>query len=116
VNFVRLLPVVISALLMAAHFMRAGQELLMALSLTLPLLLLLKHRAVPLIVSVALVLGALEWVYTLVKIAAFRADMGASWGRMAWILGLVALFTACSALVFRLRGVRARYNGAPAAG
>jgi hypothetical protein len=109
-NFVRLLPVVLSAFLLAAHFFRAGQETGVLIALALPLLLMLKRQWVPVVVSVALLLGALEWVHTLVNIAMMRSQMGVPWGRMALILGGVALFTAGSALVFRLKAIRIRYS------
>ena len=60
---------------------------------------------------VGLVLGAAEWVWTLVKIAQVRQMMGGPWLRMALILGGVAAFTLLSTLVFRLKAVRERYSG-----
>lgn len=110
-NVIRLLPVLLSALLLAAHFYRAGQEAIVAMSLALPVLLLFKRSWVPTVVTVALILGAFEWIYTLLKIATIRADMGAPWLRMALILGTVALFTAGSAAVFRLSALKQRYYG-----
>ena len=111
-NFIRLLPVILSALLLAAHFLRAGQTVLMLTALALPLLLFVRLRWVPVVVTAALALGALEWIYTLTKIALIRADMGAPWARMALILGAVAAFTAGSSRVLRLPAIRARYRDA----
>ncbi len=108
-NFIRSSPVLLSALLLAAHFYRAGQAAVVAVSLVLPALLLFKRSWVPTVISVALILGAFEWIHTLLKIATIRADMGAPWLRMALILGTVALFTAGSAFVFRLSASKQRY-------
>lgn len=115
-NFVRLLPVMISALLLAAHFYRAGQDVLVAIALLLPWMLLLKRTWVPLVLTVALIFGAFEWAHTLLRIAMIRAEMGAPWLRMALILGGVTLFTAASALVFRLPVLRRFYSGDSAPG
>jgi hypothetical protein len=43
----------------------------------------------------------------------FRQAEGLPWLRLAAILGLVALCTLLSALVFRTQGLKARYNLAP---
>jgi hypothetical protein len=108
-NFLRLLPVLLSYLLLAAHFYRAGQLVLVALSLGLPLLLFVRHRYVPALLAAGLVLGAAEWALTLMGIAEVRMALGLPWQRMAVILGGVALFTLLSALVFLSRALRARY-------
>ena len=117
-NFVRLLPIVLSSLLLAAHFYRAGQQPLVLLALLLPLLLgpsskwgSVTPSWVPQVVTTALLLGALEWVYTLAGIAIIRIEFGAPWGRMALILGAVAALTALSTLVFRTDALRRRYAG-----
>lgn len=110
-NLVRLLPVLLSILLLAAHFFRAGQSWLVLLVLALPVLLFFRRRWVPMVFTLCLSLGALEWVRTAVTIAAYRSAVDEPWTRMALILGAVALFTACSAGVFRLSALRARYAG-----
>ncbi len=112
-NFVRLLPAVISFLLLAAHFYRAGWLVLAGACLAMPLLLLLQRTWVPRLFQVLLLLGALEWLRTLYLFAAMRIAFGEPWTRLAVILGAVALFTALSALVFRSRGLRAYYRGKP---
>jgi hypothetical protein len=109
-NIVRLLPVFISFLLLAAHFMRAGQTVVMVVLLLLLPLLLLKKFWVPWVMQLTLLLGALEWVRTIVFVAQTRMDQGMPWTRMAVILGVVALFTALSCLVFRSKALRKRYS------
>jgi hypothetical protein len=106
-NFLRLLPVLISFLLIAAHFFRAGQLFAVIVLLCVPLLLLVRRSWVPVLLQVVLVLAALEWLRTLVEIAQLRMQFGESWLRMAVILGLVALFTAASGLVFRSKALKA---------
>jgi len=109
-NFVRLLPVFISLLLLAAHFFRAGQTVLAVAPLILFMLLILREKWVPWLIQLALVLGAVEWLRTLVSVAQIRMEYDMPWVRMAVILGAVALFTAFSSLVFRSKGLRKRYS------
>ena len=110
-NVIRLLPVILSLLLLAAHFYRAGQVAATALCLALPLLLLPRKPWVPRLFQVLLVLGALEWLRALYGFAAMRIAFGEPWTRLALILGAVALFTGLSGLVFRNHKLRGRYMG-----
>ena len=112
-NFLRLLPVIISLLLLGAHFLRAGQSILVTASLLLIIPLLLRNAWVPRLIQLVLVLGAVEWLRTLYNVAQIRMDMGMPWTRMALILGGVALFTALSGLVFRSEGLRKKYSAGP---
>ena len=109
-QFVRLLPVLLSALMIAAHFLRAGQWLMLGLSLAVTLLLLVKDRWAALAVQVGLILAAGEWLRTLYHLVEFRQAMGMEWHRLVYILGGVALFTLLSSLVFRLPALRRRYR------
>lgn len=109
-NLVRLIPVMLSVLLLAAHFLRSGNGVLVLLCLLVPLLLLLRRPWVPRALQVLLVLGAAEWARTLWGFAATRRAHGQPWTRMALILGAVALFTLLSALVFRSKGLKQRYG------
>ncbi len=113
-NFFRLLPVLLSFLLLGAHFLRDGHPLLAAAAVALPALLFLRERWVPRLFQVLLGLGALEWLRTLYLLAAMRIAWDQPWGRLAAILGAVALFTAAAALVFRGAALKARYGGGPA--
>ena len=60
----------------------------------------------------ALVLGALEWLWTAWWLVQQRLALGQPWLRLAFILGLVAVLTVASALVFRSAALRARYGRA----
>jgi hypothetical protein len=101
VRFLRALPLLLSSLLLAAHFYRSGHIVFVIVALALPLLLLAPFRwAVP-AVQVALFVAAAEWVRTAVAIADVRQALGASSARMLVILLSVALFTAFSAFPLR---------------
>ena len=130
-NFVRLLPVILSWIILGAHFMRSGGHLLMNFCIMigldphtldggyyvlvgacvlLPLLLLVRRPWVPLVMQLGLLLGALEWIRTLLAISAMRQMAGLPVGRMMVILGGVALFTGASSLVFLMPSLRRRYS------
>lgn len=96
----RRVPVVLSALLLGAHFLRGGHWLLLLASLAIPAISWIRRPWAPRIVQVALIAGALEWARTLALLVMAREAIGAPWTRLALILGTVAVFTACSALVF----------------
>jgi hypothetical protein len=109
-NGLKLLPVVLSFLLLGAHFYRAGLIPLAILCVAVLFLLFLKKRWVPRLFQVLLVVGAFEWLRTLYFFAAMRIAWDQPWGRLALILGAVALFTALSALVFSNRKLRRHYQ------
>lgn len=105
-NALRLLPVILSFLLLSAHFYRAGQLPLVVMCAAAPLLLLLRKPWVPRLFQALLVLGALEWLRSLYALAALRIAFEQPWTRLAVILVTVALLTALSGLAFRSRGLR----------
>ncbi len=109
--FLRLIPVFLSAVLMAAHFSRAGTTVLMLLSLALPLVLLVRQPWAAHLVQLALLIAGLEWLRTLWQIAGRRMEAGQPWIRMAVILGVVTLITWGSALVFRSPAMKAVWAG-----
>jgi uncharacterized membrane protein len=76
---------------------------LAVLALASPVLLFLGRRWALMAARALLGLGALEWVRTLTAIAMRRHAEGASWLRMAIILGTVALFTLGAAFLVRPR-------------
>ena len=99
---VGIVAAVISGVLIAAHFLRAGIHPLVVLGLVFPWLLLAGTRFATRTVQILLVLAAAEWVHTLLVIAAQRHADGQPWLRMALILGGVALFTLLSAALIRV--------------
>jgi hypothetical protein len=96
---VRFIPAVLSLLVLGAHFLRQGQTLLVVISLGLIGLVAVPRGWALRVLQVALVLGAIEWIHTLLVLSRVRAEMGMPATRMVVILAAVALFTAASALV-----------------
>lgn len=109
-NFIRLSPVFLSFLLIAAHFQRAGLSILALVCLLAPCLLFFTRAWTLRVLQVLLFLAAIEWIRTLVYLVQIRLDMGQPWVRLAIIIGGVALFTAVSTLVFRHKDIRKKYS------
>ncbi len=108
--FVRLLPPAIAALVLAAHFYRAGNPIVAGLAAALVALLFVPRAWAARVVQAGLAAGALEWVLTLIRLVELRQATGQPYGRLAAILGGVAAFTAATALVFRNRQLRGRFG------
>ena len=108
-----LAPAALAAVLLAAHFYRAGALWGVALAAALVLLLFVRTPWSTRAVQAGLALGAVEWVRTLAAFAAVRVATGQPYLRMALILGAVALFTALAAIAFESDVLRARYGRPP---
>ena len=94
---------------MVAHFSRAGQTGLVIVCLLFPLLLFIKRRWVAKVFQVLLLLAAMEWILTTLRIVHIRQMQEEAWIRLVIILGSVALFTALSALVFESKKLKQRF-------
>lgn len=92
------IPLVLSSLVLAAHFYRGGALALVVFVLIAPLLVATRERSLIRVVQFLLILGAAEWIRTASVIAEHRAVIGAPVTRMFFILGAVALLTLLSAL------------------
>jgi len=115
VTILLLLPVVLSILVLAAHFLREGNLFAVVGLLALVPALALRHRWVVLVARLTLWLGAGVWLYTIARFTAERIRFGQPYLRMVLILGGVAGLTALSSLVFGSTRLRARYAGRSAA-
>lgn len=108
--FLRLLPAILSFLILGAHFSRDNQTALMAMSLLFSFLLLIKKPWIPKLFQIALLLGALEWMRSLYFYIKAYEENGLSWTKLTFIIGAVAVFTALSTLVFKGKAIKKRYN------
>lgn len=97
----QLIPVVLSLLVLGAHFLRAGSVGLLGVVVVLLALLMVRRPWAARAVQGALVLASLEWIRTLVDLYGRRAQAGQPALRLAIILGVVAAVTFLSALVFQ---------------
>lgn len=98
-------PAVLSALVLAAHFLR-GQSLTgVAVALLIIPLVMVPRMWARRMAQVMLVLGSLEWLRTMWALMHLRQEIGQPWQRMAIILGSVAAFTLLAAVLLAVRPV-----------
>ncbi|MFZ4437916.1 MAG: hypothetical protein ACOYOS_05765 [Syntrophales bacterium] len=106
-----LTPMLFSVLILAAHFLRSGPIILVLLCLIVPLTLFVRRIWAVRVVQLFLLLGAAEWLRTLIVLVRDRQAQGEPWLRLVIVLGTVAAFTAVAALILQARRVRDHYGG-----
>ena len=106
----QLLPVVASLLVLAAHFLRAGNLLMVLVLLVVIGLLGIRRPWAAHVAQAALVVGVFEWIRTTIVLAGERAKAGEPAERMVLILGAVALVTGLSVFMFGTTRLRRRYG------
>ena len=102
--------VVLSLLVLGAHFMRYGNDIGMVLSVAPIALLFVRKPWAARVVQAVLVLGAIEWATTLVGLVQMRMAQGLPATRLAIILGAVILLTLTAALLFETRAMKRVYR------
>jgi hypothetical protein len=105
----RLIPLILSAVLLAAHFLRSFDLMPMLFCLAAPFLLLIKKRWVLRILQALTVVSALIWSYALYVIIQERIFEGRSWVASAVILGIVAAFSLFSGWLLNSPKIRDNY-------
>ena len=105
----RSLPVVLSCLILAAHFSRADILIFTVICLIAAFLPFYKARWVPRFMQWFLILGTLEWIRTLIVFVNERIDLGQPWLRLFIIVGSVTIFTLISAFVFQNKNLKGKY-------
>ena len=109
-NTIRLLPVFLCSLLMAAHCLRSASLVLVGCSLAFPFLLFVPKKWAARTVQICLLVAMFEWLRTLYVLASLRIEMGQPWVRLVIILGSVAILTGASACVFLMKPLKNRYE------
>ena len=102
--------VVLSLVVLAAHFLRYGNEAGVAASLAPIALLFVRKPWAARVVQVVLVLGAIEWARTLYELVQFRLAQGMPAARMVVILSAVIVVTAASALLLETQTMQRIYK------
>lgn len=105
-----MLPAMLSFLLMAAHWLRAGNLVLVVVSLEMMGLLWVPRPAMRRVVQVLLSLAAVVWIATAWGVAQERMAEHEPWIRAAVILLVVAGFNVLAAGLLQLGPVRRRYR------
>ncbi len=106
----RLIPIFLSFLLMGAHFLRFQIPGLALMCVSAPLALLIKRKWIVKVFSILLFFMGLDWLSTAYGIWIGRQAAGESATRMLIILSGIALFTACSSLLFKTKKMKERYS------
>ena len=104
------IPIVLSLVVLGAHFMRYGSTLGVIVAAGLIVLLFVRQWWVARLVQIALVLGAFEWVYTLYSMNQVRMAFGEPAMRLNVILGTVIAVTLASALLFQTKDLKKIYR------
>lgn len=106
-----LLPTVLSMLVLGAHLLRLSVPLGAAVIFVAGLLGLLAvpRRWAARVVQVVLVLGALEWLRTLLALVETRQQTGQPYVRLVVILGVVIAVSLAAALLFETPRLRRRF-------
>ena len=110
VVFCYLIPVLLSLLLIGAHFLRFGNVLVPILSLLLIVALCIREPLVARAVQLALLLATAEWVRVAFDLVAARLEAGLPWTRLALILGAVAALAIASIALFLTKTLKEMYH------
>lgn len=102
---------VIVAWLIAAHFLRMGEVMAVALCLAAPLLFLVRQRWSLLLLQWLAYVAAVVWLATAWQIVAPRWSSGEPWLRAAAILVAVAVINVLAGGLLRSQTMQARYRG-----
>lgn len=105
----RYIPLILAAVLLAAHFLRSYSILAMAFSLLTPFLLLIKKRWSLVTLQLLTIAAAFIWLSTLYGIIQERIFEQRSWTASAIILGVVTLFTLWSGWLLNSSLIKERY-------
>ena len=108
----RIVLTVIASVFIAAHFLRAGDFILVALCLATPALFFVRQRWSLLVLEGLSYGAAVVWLVTAWQIVEVDKAIGKPWLRAAIILGAVAAFTVLSGFLLRSKTWRARYPAA----
>lgn len=100
---------ILSALLVGAHFLRAGQIVLSTLCLLLPLLLLYRQRISLIVLQIFAYITVAVWLHTAWRLIMLRVAQGLNWKTAVAILGSVALIGLIAGLLLNTQALRERY-------
>ena len=105
----RIVLLIISYLLLSAHFFREGETILTAVYLFLPLLFFIKKRWSLIFLQLFSYGGFIIWLQTIFVLTSARIQLGEPWLRMVIILGVVAIFTLLAGLLLNSNKIKSKY-------
>lgn len=100
---------VLAALLLGAHYLRAGDLVMVALCLAAPLLFLWRRRWSLILLQTLAYGAAASWVAVALQLVEMRQRTGQSWKLAAAILAAVALYSLLAGLLLNTRAMREKY-------
>jgi hypothetical protein len=103
-------PIVLSLLVLGAHFLRDGNSLGVLAAALLVLVLFVRRPWAARLVQVTLVLGTIEWVHTLYAMTQLRMAFGQPYTRLVLILAAVIAVSLASALLFQSKELKKIYR------
>lgn len=106
----RIVLFIIAAALTAAHFLRAENYGLVALSLATPLLFLYRKPGSLVVLQLAAYGATANWLIAALLLVQMRQQIGRPWTTAAIILGAVAMLTLLAGLLLNSRSMRERYQ------
>jgi len=107
----RLSLYIVAALLLGAHFLRAGNLALVALCLAAPLLFAWRSRWSLIALQLLAYIAAATWIEVAIELVQMRQQLGQPWTVAVIILGTVALLTLLAGLLLNSGTIKARYQG-----
>ncbi len=110
VVFCQLLPVIISLLVLGAHFVRSGNILLMLVSIALIFSLFVREPFMARTMQIVLLGAAAEWIRFAFVLVSARMEDGQPWTRLAIVIGGVVLLAVASIFVFYTKSLKEMYH------
>jgi hypothetical protein len=98
-----------AALLLGAHFLRAGNPAMVALCLAAPLLFLYRRRRSLVVLQALAYAAGGTWIAVAIELVRVRQQAGQSWTAAAVILGAVALLAFVAGLLLNSSAIKNRY-------
>lgn len=105
-----LTPAALSALVLAAHFLRRGQVVPCVLCLAMVAALFVRSRWTPRVLQVFLLFATAVWVASIATLVPQRMAAGEPWVRLAAILGAVGAVSLAGAALLSSARVRSHYS------
>ncbi len=112
-TFSNLFPVILTFIVLAAHFSRHNALFLALFTLFFPFVFLIKKEWVKKVTVFFIIAGFLEWIRTAYILTSIRLHYNLPFLRMALILGAVAILTLLSGLVFKTSRLKKRFSKSP---
>ena len=106
----RVVLYIAASLLLAAHFLREGSLMLVAVSVLVPLLFVVRRPWSLVALQVAAYVASAIWIITAVALVQERLAMGRPWKLAVLILGAVAVLTAIAGALLNSRVIKERYR------